>query len=494
MYSFTLTVQDEAGASASQAFTLSRPGFDGDFDEAAARCALARQLGPRWRGLEYASPQVRCLFAAFALLVPEPKRRLVARLKGLRWKRSQFCRGWLITGDTGTGKSTLARLLHQKFLDQGFISTLITNPHHTTPNAFLRTIAQEFGTERTDKSFKGMLDIFKTFLYAQAAENGNTVSALVISFKVQVALNPGDYKNQVKLTTSTVTEIDPGDPVALVIEPRPSLTLTAAAATGQVTTGSLATYIISVANVGSAVARGVAVSVSLAPGFLYSATTGYEGNSIRVTAVDPPASSLLPLWSSWDIPGASNGAPGLLRLTFQARILAGVVPGLYNLTAAVTSTRDVPAQTIGNTAPVAVGKGSRVPITMTVAPTAPYAAQNGTVTYVIVVENAATDAAQAVTVTDTLPQGFAYQSTNSIVINGKNAGSRLQPSAGSATPQWGPFVVPAGGFNGATLVITFTATINGAALGPHPNVVSGNSSNAQITGGSDQSPVIVTAG
>src|SRR5256884_1945470 len=93
------------------------------------------------------------------------------------------------------------------------------------------------------------------------AENGNTVSALVISFKVQVALNPGDYKNQVKLTTSTVTEIDPGDPVALVIEPRPSLTLTAAAATGQVTTGSLATYIISVANVGSAVAKGVAVSV-----------------------------------------------------------------------------------------------------------------------------------------------------------------------------------------------------------------------------------------
>jgi intracellular multiplication protein IcmP len=42
-------------------------GLDGDFNEAAARCALARQLGPRWRGLQYASPQVRCLFAAFAL-------------------------------------------------------------------------------------------------------------------------------------------------------------------------------------------------------------------------------------------------------------------------------------------------------------------------------------------------------------------------------------------------------------------------------------------
>jgi hypothetical protein len=31
-------------------------------------------------------------------------------------------------------------------------------------------------------------------------------------------------------------------------------------------------------------------------------------------------------------------------------------------------------------------------------------------------------------------------------------------------------------------------------LGPHANVVSGNSSNAQMIGGSDQSPVVVTAG
>src|ERR1700736_5522626 len=184
------------------------------------------------------------------------------------------------------------------------------------------------------------------------AGNGNTVSALILSFKVQAALSPGDYRNVVKLTTSTAMQIDQGDPVALVVEPRPSLTLTAAAATGQVTTGGLATYVISVANVGSAVAKGVAVSVSLAPGFLYSTTTGYEGNSVRISAVDPPASSLLPVWASWDIPGASNGAPGLLRLTFQARVLPGVSAGLYNLTAAVTSAKDVAPQTIGHTAAV----------------------------------------------------------------------------------------------------------------------------------------------
>ena len=325
------------------------------------------------------------------------------------------------------------------------------------------------------------------------AGNGNTISALVLRFKVQAALKPGDYQNQVKLTTTTDTALDQAQ-LALVVEPRPSLTVTAAAASAQATTGSTVNYVVSVSNVGSAVAKGVAISASLAPGFLYSSTDGYQGNSVRVSAIDPPANSLLPLWSSWDIPGSNSSGPGMLRLSFQARVLPGVVPGLYNLTVGVTATKDIAPQTIGNTAPVAVGKGTKVPITMMVAATSPYASQNGTVTYVITVENDSTDAAQAVTVTDTLPQGFTYASTNGIVINGKAAGSRLQPVVGSATPQWGPFTVPAGGFNGATLVITFTAKVGAASVGPHPNVVSGNSSNAQITGGSDQAPVIVTAG
>src|SRR5712692_4925811 len=76
----------------------------------------------------------------------------------------------VVFGDTGTGKSTLARLLHQKFLDSGFVSVLLTNPNYPTPNSLLRTIAQEFGTPRTEKSFKGMLDIFKAFLLDQALE------------------------------------------------------------------------------------------------------------------------------------------------------------------------------------------------------------------------------------------------------------------------------------------------------------------------------------
>src|SRR5947208_6727041 len=85
----------------------------------------------------------------------------------------------VVFGDTGTGKSSLARLLHQKFLDSNFLSILLTNPSYPTPNSFLRTIAQEFGTPRTDKSFKGMLDIFKSYLFGQAVEHGKTVVLII---------------------------------------------------------------------------------------------------------------------------------------------------------------------------------------------------------------------------------------------------------------------------------------------------------------------------
>jgi general secretion pathway protein A len=84
-----------------------------------------------------------------------------------------------VFGDTGTGKSSLARLLHQKFLDNGFLSILLTNPNYPTPYSFLRTITQEFDTQRTDKSFKGTLDIFKNYLLTQALEQGKTVVLII---------------------------------------------------------------------------------------------------------------------------------------------------------------------------------------------------------------------------------------------------------------------------------------------------------------------------
>ena len=61
-------------------------------------------------------------FSVYALMigVPGQKKRIVVRLKGLAWTREDFCRGWLITGDTGSGKtrSGITPLLYQVFKNE----------------------------------------------------------------------------------------------------------------------------------------------------------------------------------------------------------------------------------------------------------------------------------------------------------------------------------------------------------------------------------------
>ena len=55
-----------------------------------------------------------------AMTTGRPKRNVIVQLKGLRWTREDFCRGWLITGDTGSGKtrSGITPLLYQVFQNE----------------------------------------------------------------------------------------------------------------------------------------------------------------------------------------------------------------------------------------------------------------------------------------------------------------------------------------------------------------------------------------
>src|SRR6266851_3236532 len=99
--------------------------------------------------------------------VPSPRYFFLTPVHGTALEKTAFVVGArkglaTVFGDTGTGKSSLARLLHQKFLDADFVSTLLTNPNSPTQNSFLRVVAQEFGVP-TYRSFVGMLDLFKNF-------------------------------------------------------------------------------------------------------------------------------------------------------------------------------------------------------------------------------------------------------------------------------------------------------------------------------------------
>jgi hypothetical protein len=60
------------------------------------------------------------LIAAWHLFAPSRFRGYVARLGRLTWRRNHFCRGWLITGDTGSGKTSsgINQLAHQVFQNE----------------------------------------------------------------------------------------------------------------------------------------------------------------------------------------------------------------------------------------------------------------------------------------------------------------------------------------------------------------------------------------
>ena len=84
-----------------------------------------------------------------------------------------------VFGDTGTGKSSLARLLHQKFLDHGLHSALVTNPNYPGPYSLLRTIALELGVPRVARSYADMLLVFKSFLLTEAVKNKKTIVLMI---------------------------------------------------------------------------------------------------------------------------------------------------------------------------------------------------------------------------------------------------------------------------------------------------------------------------
>lgn len=74
-----------------------------------------------------------------------------------------------VFGPIGTGKTTIARRLHQELSDNPtYLVAIVIAPDLRTPNAFLRTIAGEFGV-KTERSFDGSLRNFATFLREQSA-------------------------------------------------------------------------------------------------------------------------------------------------------------------------------------------------------------------------------------------------------------------------------------------------------------------------------------
>jgi hypothetical protein len=65
------------------------------------------------------APLFVCFPISLACAPPRRHRKITARLAGLSWDRNDFCRGWLITGDTGAGKTfAINAVLHSVFQNE----------------------------------------------------------------------------------------------------------------------------------------------------------------------------------------------------------------------------------------------------------------------------------------------------------------------------------------------------------------------------------------
>jgi uncharacterized repeat protein (TIGR01451 family) len=100
----------------------------------------------------------------------------------------------------------------------------------------------------------------------------------------------------------------------------------------------------------------------------------------------------------------------------------------------------------------------------------PSVAAGGAATYTIKVTNPSSSSVSDVSITDTLPSGFTYETTIGVPVlqNSATRTGTVNPTAGSTSPNWGTFSLPANG----SVSINFSAdTDSNQATGTYQNPV-----------------------
>ena len=326
-----------------------------------------------------------------------------------------------------------------------------------------------------------------------AVDAGKT---LVITFVANVASSVADgtYNNSASTTSSnakTITNFDG----SLAANTSDNVTITSAAlvvtkTSGTATlvntsTGTTASYTVTVKNNGSTAATGVVLTDSLAAGFSYNggaATVTLNGTALATTAYTETAGAS-PTWTTNPAGGFTINAGSTLVVTFAANVASSVADGTYNNSASVTSTN---ANSIANfdgavsTTDNVIVTSAVLSVTKTTStPTITNTASGATATYTITVANTGTANATGVKVIDTLAAGFTYASTSSVTVNG--ATTTAYTASGTTTASWD--TNPTGGFTinaGQNLVITFVANVSSTvASGTYSNSASATSNNAK---------------
>lgn len=189
-----------------------------------------------------------------------------------------------------------------------------------------------------------------------APSSGSTLcqSCVVITFETDVAAPPGDYTVTARAQgDNTAGEISSGD-LKLTVNGSPKLDVNARVQAGTLFAGNTATYLVTITNTGTGAAENVTLLLTL-PGVLsfQKSNTPFTGNASRSNPIDPVAGSVEVFYSGWTLPAASNAGPGIVNVSFVAKVSAGPPSGAYPCTVQVTDSQG-DMVTLANAAPVTV--------------------------------------------------------------------------------------------------------------------------------------------
>lgn len=325
-----------------------------------------------------------------------------------------------------------------------------------------------------------------------------SASSVSITFIVDVSstVANGIYNNTATASTitpgATINNFLNGAPVTVITNV--VLAVTKTAVTPNVinsSSGTSATYTVTVSNSSGSNATGVKLTDTLPAGFTYASTSGVTLNGAAVLPANYAVTGLgtaTPQWDTAPTGGFTINAGQNLVITFVANIASTVLDGSYNNSAGVTSSNansitNFNGSLAANTSDNVTVTSAKLVVKKITGSSVVNVSPNGTATYTITVSNNGTGTATSVKVIDTLPTNFFYAATSSVTVNGVlQAPAAYQvitaPPQTSSTPQWD--TASTGGFSihpGQTLVISFSATLSGS------NVPDGTyTNNASATG------------